>query len=108
MYIAINHKTIKMDLQEKSIKELKEIIVLPDIYGRRTIMEAKEILSEREQSVDELQENKVGNRFEQELLSLTTQQQKDIKDIKNYLLFFVVLTVIGLFAGIFLSFNQPT
>ena len=61
-----------MDIQEKTNDELREIISMTDYFGSKIITEAKE------------------------LFSITKKQQKDIKEMKNYMLFFVVITVIGL------------
>lgn len=84
------------ELKEKPTKELKEIIELPQKYSSNTIMHAKELLFEREQLINELSKNQKENNFEKELLNLVSKQQKDIKDMKNYMLFFVVITIISI------------
>lgn len=99
------------ELKEKPTKELKAIIELPQKYSSNTIMHAKELLFEREQLINELSKNQKENNFEKELLNLVSKQQKDIKDMRNYMLFFVVITVLSIVIGVFsvLYFaNNPT
>jgi len=81
-----------MDIQEKTNDELREIISMTDYFGSKIITEAKELLSERGEQLNAPSKSS----FEKELFSITKKQQKDIKEMKNYMLFFVVITVIGL------------
>ena len=95
------------ELKKKPTQELKEIIQLPKRYSSNTIMHAKEIIFEREQKqneTDQLNKNDYSN-FEKELLNLVSKQQSDIKDMRNYILFFVVITVLSIFLS-FIFYNE--
>ena len=80
-------------LGSKTIEEL-EAIINSDKYDELTIENAKEVLDYKKNEADrENQSEEPFSRFEAAILKEVKNQSKDIRGIKNSVLFFVVLTV---------------